>query len=138
MRVDVSRVVAGDVLELELLDPSDGDARVVLLPTGKNKDACEPVSLPVSVAGTRARAELGPVGVAAGTWAVRWVGADGAQRPVLTADPCYDAAERRAQAARPAEREFLAVRTATGRLRIRVRSVKPYAQVDRVDTHRSR
>ncbi|CAM3635086.1 hypothetical protein GCM10009799_26260 [Nocardiopsis rhodophaea] len=131
MRVATSRVLADDVLELIPAAPDPTGANLVCKPVGKLKEsgAIQEV-LPLRTDGDRALADLG--GLATGTWALRWEGPDGTQRPILTTDPCYDAAEAEDYASRARSRAFSAVRTSTGRLRVKVRSVRPHAEVRRV------
>ncbi|MGI5119007.1 hypothetical protein ACQEU5_05605 [Marinactinospora thermotolerans] len=136
MRVDVSRIVDGDVLELELLDRTAEDAHLLLLPTGKNKGVVEAIPLPLDIKDGTAHADLARAEIPPGTWVVRWVEA-GKKRPIITSDPCYDVAEVARALSRPAGRRHLPLRTSDGRLRIQVRQTRPYARIERVDVAES-
>ncbi|ASU85499.1 hypothetical protein CDO52_24270 [Nocardiopsis gilva YIM 90087] len=133
MRVATSRVLADDVLELVLSEPGPTSANLVCKPVGKLKESgVAQKVVPLRINGDRALADLG--GLANGTWALRWEGPDSTQRPILTTDPCYDAAEAEDYASRARTRAFSAVRTSTGRLRVKARAVRPHAEVRGVRT----
>ncbi|MFC7327513.1 hypothetical protein [Marinactinospora rubrisoli] len=132
MRVQTSRVRADDILELDLAEPARAGAQVVLRPLGGRATVVRGRRMRTWVGARRAYVDLRWAPLAEGTWAVRWADPGRTSRPVWTDDPCYDLAARREYAARPSRREVAALRGGDGRLLIRVRRVRPYAEVREV------
>ncbi|XRQ05699.1 hypothetical protein ACN3XK_55530 [Actinomadura welshii] len=66
-----------------------------------------------------------------GKWQVRTV-AGGADRPLVTDDPCFSFDDARAYAARARDRAVQVVRSPEGHVWLRVRKVSPHAEVEAV------
>ncbi|MBB6170104.1 hypothetical protein HNR23_000164 [Nocardiopsis mwathae] len=133
MRVGTSRVLADDVLELAPAASGATNANLICKPVGKLKESgAADRSLPPRVDGDRVLVDFGTL--TPGTWALRWAEPGGMERPILTTDPCYDTALAEEYASRARTHAFGVVRTATGRLRVRVRAVRPHAEVRTVRT----
>ncbi|RCV55671.1 hypothetical protein DEF23_10075 [Marinitenerispora sediminis] len=133
MRVQMSRVRVDDILELDLAEPARTGAQVVLRPVGGRTAPLRGRRMRTWVGGRRAYVDLRWEPLTEGTWAVRWSEPGRSSRQMWTDDPCYDLAARREYAARPSRREVAALRAPDGRLLVRVRRVRPYAEVREVE-----
>ncbi|MFC4562005.1 hypothetical protein ACFO4E_09075 [Nocardiopsis mangrovi] len=133
MQAELSRIDSGDVLELRLRDTGDTDnARDedTVLELRRDGDPGPVVQVTGRLVGAgRVRADLAEVPLDDGTWDVLWIAGDGRPRPLATTDPGFSMADRVAYLKRPRRRELRALRDPHGRLRLRARTVAPYAEV---------
>jgi hypothetical protein len=133
---ELSRIDNGDVLELRL--PPGGRAGAppgggtLELRLDGDPDRTVPVAAE-ALDGGRLRADLAGLSLDDGMWDVLWIGADGAATPLLTTDPGVNLADRYAYLSRPRHRELRAVRDPRGPLRVRARTVGPYAEATWVE-----
>ncbi|MFC3994871.1 hypothetical protein ACFOVU_03035 [Nocardiopsis sediminis] len=137
MQAELSRIDSGDVLELRLRDTGEAGidrAEDAVLELRRDDAPGPAVHVTGRVVGEgRVRADLGEVPLDDGTWDVLWIGGDGRPRPLATTDPGFSMADRVAYLRTPRRRELRALRDPRGRLRLRARTVAPYAEVSWVE-----
>lgn len=135
-RTVLSRIDTADVLQVRTADPPPERPRIALRPPdGQDGSAPPPVEAELRADGVL-EADLSGVSIPDGEWEVLLSSAGGL-RPVLTADPGLDLAERAAYLVPPRRRELRTRRAPDGRLLLRARTVTPYAEVERVELHGS-